>query len=123
MAPPHAIILYQETDVQLGHLQEPVSKKEYIHYEGFSNNGVILISAITTSRQNKKKKSTLEAQKTLLLRTLCKEASDVSAFVMDVKRLMETSIKHNRINVPLDHLGANKVWASKKIQHKSQLVI
>lgn len=76
--------------------------------------------------QNSKKKytlSTLEAQKTLLLRTLCKEASDVSAFVMDVKRLMETSIKHNRINVPLDHLGANKVWASKKIQHKSQLVI
>lgn len=102
MAPPHAIILYQETDVQLGHLQEPVSKKEYIHYEGFSNNGVILISAITTSRQNKKNKKN---------------------FVMDVKRLMETSIKHNRINVPLDHLGANKVWASKKIQHKSQLVI
>lgn len=51
MAPPHAIILYQETLVQLGHLQEPASKKEYIHYEGFSNNGVILISAITTSRQ------------------------------------------------------------------------
>lgn len=48
-------LLYQVTDVQLGHLQEPVSKQEYIHYEGFSKNEVILIRAITTSRHNLKK--------------------------------------------------------------------
>lgn len=51
---------------------------------------------------------TLETQKTFFLRTVYKDASDVSAFVMDVKPLMETSIKHNRINVPDDHLRANR---------------
>lgn len=47
----------------------------------------------------------------------------VSAFFMDVKPLKETSIKQNKINVPDDHLRANRDPASKKKKKKKSVQI
>lgn len=41
----------------------------------------------------------------MFLQSVYKDASDALAFVVDVKPLNETSIKHNRINVPDDHVS------------------
>ena len=63
----------------------------------------------------------------MFLQTVYKRAGEVAAFVTDVKPLNGTSIKHNRINVPDDHLsetsGPGRVSGGRKILHKSQLVI
>lgn len=80
---------------------------EYICYEGFKK------FSLSSDKAPSKKDFALEEKKKpkttmLRLRTLT-ERRHVSAFERtDVESLIATSIKYNRINVPVDYLGGQQ---------------
>lgn len=110
MAPPHAIKMSSLPRNRCAAWTSSGANKqeEYMHD---LKRGIWLPTESSLSSYEEKSTQDLKIKKKERLFLFTR--TRVSDFVMDVKPLKETSIKHNRINVPDDHPRANRVQASK----------